>query len=107
MAAPEKLPASGGESLGARDDTRATTLASSSSPSLVRQVVTWFCVVSAPLLAIIIFFPVVRAVLQQQQWILTIFKEHYAAIFGLPSAALISSMLVVVFEARFDNIEMR
>ena len=44
--------------------------------------------------------------LQQQQWILTIFKEHYAAIFGLPSAALMSGILVVVFEARFDDIEM-
>jgi len=79
---------------------------SSSPPSLVRQVVTWLCVLCGPALAAITFFPVIRAALQQQQWLLTIFREHYAAIFGLPSAGLLSFMLVVVFEARFDNIEM-
>jgi hypothetical protein len=79
---------------------------SSSPPSLVRQVVTWLCVASGPALAGITFFPIIRAALQQQQWLLAIFRQHYAAIFGLPSAALLSFILVVVFEARFDNIEM-
>ena len=82
------------------------TVESPSPPSLVRQVVTWRCVLCGPALAAITFFPVIRAALQQQQWLLTIFRQHYAAIFGLPSAALLSFMLVVVFEARFDNIEM-
>jgi hypothetical protein len=81
-------------------------VAESSPPSLVRQVVTWLCVISGPALAAITFFPIVRAALQQQQWLLTIFQQHYVVIFGLPSAALLSFMLVVVFEARFDNIEM-
>jgi len=80
--------------------------ASSSPPSLARQVITWMCVVLGPVLAGITFFPVIRAALQQKQWLITIFQQHYAAIFGLPSAALLSFMLVVVFEARFDNIEM-
>jgi hypothetical protein len=74
--------------------------------SLVRQVVTWLCVVLGPLLVGIAFFPIIRAAIQQQPWLLTIFRQHYAAIFGLPGAALLSFILVVVFEARFDNIEM-
>ena len=86
-------------------DARAN-LESPSPPSLVRQVVTWLCVACGPALAAITFFPVIRAALEQQQWLLVIFRQHYAAIFGLPSAALLSFMLVVVFEARFDNIEM-
>lgn len=79
---------------------------SPSPPSLVRQVVTWLCVACGPVLAAITFFPIIRAALQQRQWLLVIFRQHYAAIFGLPSAALLAFMLVVVFEARFDNIEM-
>jgi hypothetical protein len=83
-----------------------TAVESSSPHSLVRQVVTWICVACGPALAAITFFPVIHAALQQQQWLLAIFRQHYAAIFGLPSAALLAFMLVVVFEARFDNIEM-
>lgn len=78
-----------------------------SPTSVVRQVVTWLCLVSAPVLAAMTFFPIARATLEQQQWVITIFRQHYAAIFGLPGAALLSFILVVVFEARFDNIEMQ
>jgi hypothetical protein len=89
----------------ARDDTHAAP-ASSSSPSLVRHTVTWLSVGFGPVLAIITYYPLIRAVLQQQPWIYKIFSQHYDVIFGLPSAALLSFMLVVVSEARFDNIEM-
>ena len=102
-----KSSSSGEKDLDFNDSTIQThAVTESSPPSLVRQVVTWLCVVSGPALAAITFFPIVRAALQQQQWLLTIFQQHYVVIFGLPSAALLSFMLVVVFEARFDNIEM-
>jgi hypothetical protein len=102
-----KSSGSGEKDLDVNDAATETHLATESSPpSLVRQVVTWLCVVSGPALAAITFPPIVRAALQQQQWLHTIFQQHYVVIFGLPSAALLSFMLVVVFEARFDNIEM-
>ena len=108
MTATLKPSNSGGNGPDVTDDAidAHATLESASPPSLVRQVVTWLCVACGPALAAITFFPVIRAALQQQQWLLVIFRQHYAAIFGLPSAALLSFMLVVVFEARFDNIEM-
>src|ERR1017187_4572464 len=71
-----------------------------------RLVVTWLCVVTGPLLLIMAYFPLIRATLQEQPWLITLFREHYTVIFGLPSAALLSFLLVIVFEARFDQIEM-
>jgi hypothetical protein len=107
VAATLNPPSNSGDSLDVSDATEAhAAVETASPPSLIRQVVTWLCVVSGPALAAITFFPIIRAALQQQQWLLTIFRQHYAAIFGLPSAALLSFMLIVVFEARFDNIEM-
>jgi hypothetical protein len=105
VAAPTTVPDSGTENLDDMNDAPAAQ-ASSSPPSLVRQVVTWLCIGFGPVLALITYLPLLQAMLQRQQWIYTIFREHYAAIFGLPSAALLSFMLVVVFEARFDKIEM-
>src|SRR5690349_21429421 len=81
-------------------------VAESSPPSLVRQVVTWLCVISGPALAAITFPRLCGQRYSNSSWLLTIFQQHYVVIFGLPSAALLSFMLVVVFEARFDNIEM-
>lgn len=77
-----------------------------SSPSTVRQVVTWLSLIGGLALVGITYFPVLRAALAQDPWLLELFQHHYAAIFGLPGAALLSFILVVVFEARFDNIEM-
>jgi hypothetical protein len=34
-----------------------------------------------------------------------IFQHHYAVIFGLPGAALVSFILVIVFEVHFDKID--
>lgn len=75
------------------------------APPLIRQGVTWLSLGFGPVLAVITYYPLILAVLQHQQWIYTIFSEHYDVIFGLPSAALLSFMLVVVSEARFDRIE--
>jgi len=77
-----------------------------SSPSRVRQVVTWLSLIGGLALVGITYFPVLRAAIAQDPWLLELFQHHYAAIFGLPGAALLSFILVVVFEARFDNIEM-
>jgi hypothetical protein len=77
-----------------------------SSPSRVRQVVTWLSLIGGLALVGITYFPVIRAAIAQDPWLLELFQHHYAAIFGLPGAALLSFILVVVFEARFDNIEM-
>ena len=71
-----------------------------------RRIVTWLCLVAGIGLVGITYFPVIRAALNQDPWLLAIFQQHYDAIFGLPGAALLSFILVVVFEARFDKIEM-
>lgn len=76
-----------------------------SSPG-TRRAVTWLCLVAGPALVAISYFPIIRASLSQDPWLMAIFEKHYAAIFGLPGAALLSFILVVVFEARFDRIEM-
>ena len=102
-------PSDGGTEASKTSDSDAvapTGIGVSSSNPVIRQVVTWLCLVAGPVLVGVSYFPIIRAALQQQPWLLATFKEHYAAIFGLPSAALLSFILVIVFEARFDNIEM-
>lgn len=87
-------------------DPQPSGTSSSSPPSVARQAVTWLCIIAGPVLVGISFFPIIRAALLQEPWLITIFQHHYAAIFGLPAAALLAFILVVVFEARFDHIEM-
>jgi hypothetical protein len=87
-------------------DSAPTAAAASPPPPLIRQAVTWLSLGFGPVLAIITYYPLILAVLQHQEWIYKIFSDHYDVIFGLPSAALLSFMLVVVSEARFDRIEM-
>jgi hypothetical protein len=81
------------------------TALSAANPT-ARRIVTWLCLVAGIGLVAVTYFPVIRAALNQDPWLLEIFRKHYAAIFGLPGAALLSFILVVVFEARFDRIEM-
>jgi hypothetical protein len=100
----ENLDSTDDESLVAANDAPAPAV--SASPSLVRRTVTWLCIAFGPVLSVVTYYPLIQATLQHQQWIYTIFREHYDVIFGLPSASLLSFMLVVVFEARFDKIEM-
>src|SRR5262252_615063 len=77
------------------------TALSAANPT-ARKIVTWLCLVAGIGLVAVTYFPVIRAALNQDSWLLEIFRQHYAAIFGLPGAALLSFILVVVFEARFD-----
>ena len=81
-------------------------IALSAANPTARKIVTWLCLVAGIGLVAVTYFPVIRAALNQDSWLLEIFRQHYAAIFGLPGAALLSFILVVVFEARFDRIEM-
>lgn len=88
------------------DTSKQDASGSQAAQPTVRRVVTWLCLVAGLSLVGITYFPVVIAAWHQAPWLLGIFQHHYAAIFGLPGAGLLSFILVVVLEARFDTIEM-
>lgn len=103
--APLVRPEETGNGTLASGDSAPATAASSSPPPLIRKAVTLLSLGFGPVLALVTYYPLVLAVLEHQQWLYVIFSEHYDVIFGLPSAALLSFMIVVISEARFDSIE--
>lgn len=106
MVTPLKPPSQETEEASAQEPSGQVPPGGQPSTSGTRRAVTWLCLVAGPALVAISYFPIIRASLSQDPWLMTIFEKHYAAIFGLPGAALLSFILVVVFEARFDRIEM-
>lgn len=56
--------------------------------------------------AIAVLVPILKALWNQDSWIMELMEGHFAAVIGLPSIALLAFILVVLLEARFDKIEM-
>jgi hypothetical protein len=72
----------------------------------VRNVVTWLAIVSVCITVPLFALPLYLALWQQQPWMIQLISSHFAAVVGLPGAALLSFLLVVLLEARFDRVEM-
>ncbi|MFE3830253.1 hypothetical protein [Streptomyces sp. NPDC059092] len=91
-------------------DTNRTSTATSppNTPSRrYRDLITLICVTGALLTTAAVSLPVIIAMWRQEPWIMGIFEQHFAVVIGLPSSALLSFILVVLLEARFDRVEMK
>ena len=74
--------------------------------SSARRAVTWLAIIGACAISTLLMTPTFLAFWRQQPWMISVIKAHFAAIVGLPSAALVSLILVVILEAKFDQIDM-
>ncbi|MFE9727403.1 hypothetical protein ACFYQ5_28405 [Streptomyces sp. NPDC005794] len=71
-----------------------------------RNMIFALCVTFATIGAGAVLVPILKALWNQDPWIMELLEGHFAALVGLPSIALLAFILVVLLEARFDKIEM-
>jgi hypothetical protein len=76
------------------------------STDLARNAVIWMTIIGAAGIATSYTLILTFWVWRGDSWVVGIFRDHFAVIIGLPLAAMLSFILVVLFEARFDSIEM-
>ncbi|MGW7786860.1 hypothetical protein [Streptomyces tricolor] len=89
------------------DGTSTATSPSNAPSRRYRDLITLICAAGALLTTAAVSLPVIIAMWRQDPWIMGVFEQHFAAVIGLPSSALLSFILVVLLEARFDRIEMK
>jgi hypothetical protein len=74
--------------------------------SRLRNLVTWLVVVAlGTFTAIFLYGGVINILGGQNEWLLDIAREHFAATVGLPFAALAALSLVMILEFRAGKIE--
>ncbi|MEU2222231.1 hypothetical protein [Streptomyces sp. NPDC018347] len=73
---------------------------------LVRDLVGGIAILSALGAAATVGLPIALAVWRQEPWLMKQYEDHFAAVVGLPACALLSFLLVVLLETRYDRIEM-
>ncbi|MEV6805136.1 hypothetical protein [Streptomyces sp. NPDC051132] len=73
---------------------------------LVRDLVGGIAILSALGAAAGAGVPIALALWRQEPWLLKQYEDHFAAVVGLPACALLSFLLVVLLEARYDKVEM-
>ena len=71
-----------------------------------QRLIVWAAFLGASLVSVISAYPVTRAFLRSDQWLIDIYRLHFAATVGLPAVAALAFLLVITLEARFDRIEM-
>jgi hypothetical protein len=76
------------------------------STDLPRMAVIWMTIIAAAGIASSYTLLLTLWVWRGDPWVIEVFRDHFAAMIGLPFAALLSFILVVLLEARFDSIEM-
>lgn len=102
-----KASKTGSSSLAARreqaGDDRQVVPASS---SIMRDVVNWGVVVGTAVFTSVFLMLITRWA-WTSPWLEALVQEHFPATVGLPLAAIASLVIVVLLEARFDQIEMK
>lgn len=73
---------------------------------LPRIAVIWMTIIAAAGIASSYTLLLTLWVWRGDPWVIGVFRDHFAAMIGLPFAALLSFILVVLLEVRFDSIEM-
>jgi hypothetical protein len=76
------------------------------STNFARNIVIWMMIIGAAAIASSYTLLLTLWVWRGDSWVIEIFRDHFAAMIGLPFAALLSFILVVLLEVRFDSIEM-
>lgn len=73
---------------------------------LPRQVATWLILLAMVCFGTVLLLAVVHGIwLSEDQWIITLAKEHFAAVVGLPASALAALFVVSIFEVTTGPIE--
>jgi hypothetical protein len=76
------------------------------SQQMSRLLVTWLAIAAAFALGATATSLLVVWGIRGEPWLLAIYRDHFRATIGLPTAAMLSFILVVLFGTRFDRIEM-
>ncbi|MFC6155652.1 hypothetical protein [Kribbella jiaozuonensis] len=71
-----------------------------------KNMVTWGAMVVGGLIGLSFLLSIIDWSVTGAPWFRQLLIEHYPVMVGLPSAALLAYLIVVLFEARFDKIEM-
>jgi hypothetical protein len=79
---------------------------SSQRAERMRYAVSLVALITAGVAAVSFSLPITVALWQSRPWIIEIFQGHFAATIGLPGAALLAFLIVIMLEARFDSVEM-
>jgi len=84
--------------------------ASIASPTYVskrfKAMVSWGALLAGGLIGLLVLVSLTVWTVTGVSWYRQLMIEHYPVMIGLPSAALLAYIIVVLFEARFDKIEM-
>ncbi len=78
----------------------------SDSPRLTRRIVVWLAIAGALTAAVLFAVPLYLALWAREPWMIKLVSAHFSAFVGLPSAALLSLILVIILEATFEPIDM-
>src|SRR4051812_946958 len=80
------------------------------SPTYVSKrfkgMVSWGALLAGGLIGLLVLASMTVWTVTGASWYRQLLIEHYPVLIGLPSAALLAYIIVVLFEARFDKIEM-
>jgi hypothetical protein len=71
-----------------------------------KSMVSWGAVVVGGLIGLAFLMPIGVWIVTGAPWFRQLLIEDYPVMVGLPSTALLAYLIVVLFEARFDKIEM-
>ena len=72
----------------------------------MRNAVSIVALVTAGIAAVSFSLPITVALWENRPWIISVFQAHFAATIGLPGAAVLAFLIVIMLEARFDSVEM-